>query len=69
MRIGNLPVLDYTAGHPDSVSAAFEVVRKLPARQIHAAIAMRGKRGRRINRMLAKRSPSARRMCPSRRSS
>lgn len=47
---GRFLVLDDTVGHPDSVSALFEVVGKLAPRRIHATFAVRGRRGPRINR-------------------
>lgn len=46
-------VLDDTVGHPDSVSALFEVVERLDARRVHAVFAVRGSRGVRINRRVA----------------
>ena len=47
---GRFLVIDDTVGHPDSVSALFEVVEKLRPRRVHAAFAVRGQRGGRINR-------------------
>jgi UDP-N-acetylmuramoyl-L-alanyl-D-glutamate--2,6-diaminopimelate ligase len=51
---GAFRVLDDTVGHPDSVTALFEVVAALPARRVHAAFAVRGQRGPRINRQVAR---------------
>jgi UDP-N-acetylmuramoyl-L-alanyl-D-glutamate--2,6-diaminopimelate ligase len=51
---GAFRVLDDTVGHPDSVTALFEVVAALPARRLHAAFAVRGQRGPRINRQVAR---------------
>lgn len=50
---GRFTVLDDTVGHPDSISALFEVVEGLDARRVHAAYAARGQRGARINRQNA----------------
>jgi UDP-N-acetylmuramoyl-L-alanyl-D-glutamate--2,6-diaminopimelate ligase len=50
---GDFLVVDDTVGHPDSVSALFEVVERLDVRQVHAVFAVRGKRGPRINRQTA----------------
>jgi UDP-N-acetylmuramoyl-L-alanyl-D-glutamate--2,6-diaminopimelate ligase len=46
-------VIDDTVGHPDSVSAVFEVAEHLSAKRVHAVVAIRGARGTRINRQLA----------------
>jgi UDP-N-acetylmuramoyl-L-alanyl-D-glutamate--2,6-diaminopimelate ligase len=46
---GRFLVIDDTVGHPESVSALFEVVRQLAPRRVHAAFAVRGRRGPRIN--------------------
>lgn len=43
-------VLDDTVGHPDSVSAVFQVVEQLAPRRVHAVFAVRGQRGPRVNR-------------------
>jgi UDP-N-acetylmuramoyl-L-alanyl-D-glutamate--2,6-diaminopimelate ligase len=43
-------ILDDTVGHPDSVSVVFETVERLAPRRVHAVWAVRGRRGRRINR-------------------
>ena len=47
-------VLDDTAAHPDSLSAAFDVARLLPARSIVVVYALRGNRGTDINRRNAR---------------
>lgn len=47
---GAFLVLDDTVGHPDSISAVFEVAQQIAPRAIHVAYAIRGKRGARINR-------------------
>lgn len=46
-------VLDDTVGHPDSVSAVFEVAERIAPRRVHLAYALRGQRGPRINRQNA----------------
>ena len=46
--------LDDTVGHPDSISAVFEVVERLAPRRVHIAFAVRGQRGVRINRQSAR---------------
>jgi UDP-N-acetylmuramoyl-L-alanyl-D-glutamate--2,6-diaminopimelate ligase len=46
---GRFLVIDDTVGHPDSVSALFEVVGRLEPRRIQVAFAVRGQRGPRIN--------------------
>lgn len=51
---GRFLVIDDTVGHPESVSALFEVVGKLAPRRVHAAFAVRGQRGPRINRHVGK---------------
>lgn len=51
---GDFLVLDDTVGHPDSISAHFEVVEALAPKQVHIAFAIRGQRGRRINRESAR---------------
>ena len=45
-------VLDDTIGHPDSLSALFDVVQQLSHRQLHVVFAVRGSRGEQINRLL-----------------
>ena len=51
---GEFLVLDDTVGHPDSISAHFEVVEALAPERVHLAFAIRGQRGRRINRESAR---------------
>jgi UDP-N-acetylmuramoyl-L-alanyl-D-glutamate--2,6-diaminopimelate ligase len=46
---GRITVLDDTVGHPESISAFFDVVSKLRPRHIHVVFAVRGRRGERIN--------------------
>jgi UDP-N-acetylmuramoyl-L-alanyl-D-glutamate--2,6-diaminopimelate ligase len=46
-------VLDDTIGHPESLSALFDVVQKLSFRELHVAVAVRGNRGEQINTLLA----------------
>ena len=46
-------ILDDTVGHPESVSALFRVVRRMPHRRLHVAFAVRGRRGEGINRETA----------------
>ena len=48
--IAGRSVLDDTAAHPDSLAAAFDVARLLPARLIVVVYALRGSRGTDINR-------------------
>lgn len=50
---GRFTVLDDTVGHPDSISAVFEVAEQLAPRRIHAVVAVRGQRGEEINRRTA----------------
>lgn len=50
---GRFTVLDDTVGHPDSVSALFEVVERLSPPRVHAVFSIRGQRGARINRRIA----------------
>ncbi|CAN5576831.1 UDP-N-acetylmuramoyl-L-alanyl-D-glutamate--2,6-diaminopimelate ligase [soil metagenome] len=50
---GRFTVLDDTVGHPDSISAVFEVAEQLPHRRIHAVVAVRGQRGEEINQRTA----------------
>jgi UDP-N-acetylmuramoyl-L-alanyl-D-glutamate--2,6-diaminopimelate ligase len=45
-------LIDDTIGHPDSLSAMFEVVRKLSYGALHIVVAIRGRRGEQINRLL-----------------
>lgn len=47
---GAFLVVDDTVGHPDSISAVFEVAQQIAPRAIHVAYAIRGKRGAHINR-------------------
>lgn len=47
---GAFTVLDDTVGHPDSISAVFEVAGALPHRKLHVVYAIRGQRGNEINR-------------------
>jgi UDP-N-acetylmuramoyl-L-alanyl-D-glutamate--2,6-diaminopimelate ligase len=51
---GDFTILDDTVGHPESVSALFRVVRRIPHRRLHVAFAVRGRRGIEINRQIAK---------------
>lgn len=51
---GRFLVIDDTVGHPDSISAVFEVVERLASRRVHIAFAVRGQRGTRINRQSAR---------------
>jgi UDP-N-acetylmuramoyl-L-alanyl-D-glutamate--2,6-diaminopimelate ligase len=53
MRHDGITVLDDTIGHPESLSALFDVVQKLPFRDLHVAVAVRGSRGEQINTLLA----------------
>lgn len=46
-------VLDDTAGHPDSMGVVFDVVQRLARGRVHMAVAVRGKRGAKINRRTA----------------
>jgi len=43
-------VLDDTVGHPDSISAVFEVAERITHRGLHILYAIRGARGEEINR-------------------
>lgn len=43
-------VLDDTVGHPDSITAVFEVAERLPHRKLHVVFAIRGQRGVEVNR-------------------
>ncbi len=47
---GRFTILDDTVGHPESVTAVFELVRALDPRRVRIAWAVRGHRGARINR-------------------
>lgn len=42
-------ILDDTVGHPESISAVFQVAEAFSPRRIHIAFAVRGRRGRKIN--------------------
>lgn len=46
-------VLDDTVGHPDSISALFQVVQRLAPRAVHIVLAVRGQRGEEVNRHTA----------------
>lgn len=46
-------VVDDTVGHPDSISALFQVVERIGAPRVHIAFAVRGQRGPRVNRQTA----------------
>jgi UDP-N-acetylmuramoyl-L-alanyl-D-glutamate--2,6-diaminopimelate ligase len=46
-------VLDDTTAHPESIGVVFDVVKRLGRDRIHILIAIRGKRGVRINRTVA----------------
>jgi UDP-N-acetylmuramoyl-L-alanyl-D-glutamate--2,6-diaminopimelate ligase len=50
LDIGGRTVLDDTAAHPDSLAATFAVVSLLPRRDLVVAYAVRGSRGRDVNR-------------------
>ncbi|MFW5951293.1 MAG: Mur ligase family protein [Gemmatimonadota bacterium] len=50
---GRFIVLDDTVGHPDSISALFQVVERFEPRRVHVAFAVRGQRGERVNRHTA----------------
>jgi UDP-N-acetylmuramoyl-L-alanyl-D-glutamate--2,6-diaminopimelate ligase len=50
---GRFTVVDDTTGHPDSVSAVFQVAERLEPRAVHTVFCIRGQRGTRINRRLA----------------
>jgi UDP-N-acetylmuramoyl-L-alanyl-D-glutamate--2,6-diaminopimelate ligase len=52
-EVEGVQILDDTVGHPDSVSAVFEVAEALAPPRMHAAFAIRGSRGPRINRRTA----------------
>lgn len=42
-------VIDDTVGHPDSISALFQVVQRLDPRAVHIVLAVRGQRGEQVN--------------------
>jgi UDP-N-acetylmuramoyl-L-alanyl-D-glutamate--2,6-diaminopimelate ligase len=46
---GRFTLLDDTVGHPESISAFFDVVARLRPRHVHLVYAVRGQRGERIN--------------------
>jgi UDP-N-acetylmuramoyl-L-alanyl-D-glutamate--2,6-diaminopimelate ligase len=50
---GRFTVLDDTVGHPDSITAVFEVAERIPHRRLHVVIAIRGQRGEEVNREAA----------------
>jgi UDP-N-acetylmuramoyl-L-alanyl-D-glutamate--2,6-diaminopimelate ligase len=52
-EVGGVRVIDDTVGHPDSISAVFEVAEALRPRRLHVAFAVRGSRGTAINRRSA----------------
>ena len=49
---GSFTVLDDTIGHPDSLSAVFEVAKMLAPRGLHIVLGIRGSRGAQINHLL-----------------
>jgi UDP-N-acetylmuramoyl-L-alanyl-D-glutamate--2,6-diaminopimelate ligase len=51
-RAGRITILDDTTGHPDSISAVFEVAERLDPPGVHVVFCVRGQRGTRINRRL-----------------
>jgi UDP-N-acetylmuramoyl-L-alanyl-D-glutamate--2,6-diaminopimelate ligase len=53
LRTEPFQVLDDTAGHPDSMGVVFDVVKHLAPNRVHVCVAIRGKRGARINRRVA----------------
>ncbi len=53
LRTEPFQVLDDTAGHPDSMGVVFDAVKRLAPERVHVCVAVRGKRGARINRRLA----------------
>jgi len=53
-EIGGRTILDDTAGHPDSLRAAFEVAALLPHRMLAVVYAIRGGRGVEINKQNAR---------------
>jgi UDP-N-acetylmuramoyl-L-alanyl-D-glutamate--2,6-diaminopimelate ligase len=52
-EVDGVQVIDDTVGHPDSISAVFEVAEALEPRRLHVLFAVRGSRGARINRRSA----------------
>jgi len=50
---GAFRVIDDTVGHPESITAVFEVAQALAPRRVHIAIGVRGTRGPLINREMA----------------
>jgi UDP-N-acetylmuramoyl-L-alanyl-D-glutamate--2,6-diaminopimelate ligase len=50
---GRFTVLDDTVGHPDSITAVFEVAEQLPHRRLHVVFVIRGQRGEMVNRQAA----------------
>lgn len=42
-------IIDDTVGHPDSITAVFEVAARLRCRRLHVVFGIRGRRGREIN--------------------
>jgi UDP-N-acetylmuramoyl-L-alanyl-D-glutamate--2,6-diaminopimelate ligase len=42
-------VIDDTVGHPDSISAVFELVARIPHARVRAVFCIRGRRGAEIN--------------------
>jgi UDP-N-acetylmuramoyl-L-alanyl-D-glutamate--2,6-diaminopimelate ligase len=53
LRTEPFTVLDDTVGHPDSITAVFEVAERLPHRSMHVVFAVRGQRGEAVNREAA----------------
>ncbi|HSH46346.1 MAG TPA: Mur ligase family protein [Longimicrobiales bacterium] len=47
---GRFTILDDTVGHPESVSAVFELAEQLSPRRLHVVWGVRGQRGEQINR-------------------
>lgn len=47
---GRFTVIDDTVGHPDSITAVYEVAEALPHRRLHVVFVIRGQRGTEINR-------------------
>src|SRR5690606_25179799 len=50
---GRFTVLDDTASHPEALNVVFEVARALPHKRLHIAVAVRGKRGDKLNAQFA----------------
>jgi UDP-N-acetylmuramoyl-L-alanyl-D-glutamate--2,6-diaminopimelate ligase len=46
---GSFTVIDDTVGHPDSITAVFQVAEALPHERLHVVYAIRGQRGPEIN--------------------